>query len=137
MNTDLAAQKAMDRLAKEGPAALSEWETTLLTAWQFESGVSNTGFQGYFSSDRGDLAFNAPAALRAIGANRMAELAAEANAIFGDGGPPRERDARREFVRTLPESTRHALRALDDRYFACVEDIDELLEVFLARMADV
>ncbi|HEY0945143.1 MAG TPA: DMP19 family protein [Opitutaceae bacterium] len=133
MNTDLAAQKALDRLVKVGDGALTSTEKTLATTWLFEAGVSNSGFARYFASSRADLAFNAPAALRAIGALQMAEIAAEANAVFGPGGPPRNRAERRAIVATLPEEARRTFATLEVRFFRCSEDIDELLDRFLAR----
>ena len=132
MNTDLASQRALDRLAKIGFDGLSETEKLLTAVWLFEAGVGNEGFEGYFSSGRGDLAFYAPAALRTIGATQLAVLATEANATFGPEGAPRDRTRRRELVRALPPSAREALIELDTRYFNCDEDADELLEHYLA-----
>lgn len=133
MNTDLAAQHALDRLKREGIEALTETERTLAAAWLFAAGVGNSGFAGYFSGTRGDLAFCAPPALRAIGAPQLAEIAAEANAVFGVDGPPQSRAARRTFVRALPPSAQLTLDALDRRFHDSEEDIDALLEKFLAR----
>jgi hypothetical protein len=133
MITDIAAQKAMTRLAKRGFEALTETERTLATAWLFAAGVANNGFSGYFSSKRGNLAFNAPAALRAIGATQLAQIAAEANAVFEIDGPPRDYRVRRELVKALPDTARQTLAALEQRFFDCDEDIDPLLEDYLSR----
>lgn len=133
MNTDLAAQEAMDRFARDGFDALTETEKTLASAWLFAAGVANSGFSGYYSSHRGDLAFHAPVALRAIGATRLAAIAAEANELYGPGGPSQDRDIRQRQLQAMPDSNRAAFTALDQRYFACEEDIDELLEIFLGR----
>jgi hypothetical protein len=133
MITDLAVQRALDRLARKGCEALSETERTVATTWLFAAGVSNTGFAGYFSGARGDLAFNGPAALRAIGAAELAAIAEEANAVFGPGGPPRDRKERRRALRALAPEARRVLDALDQRYFDCEENIDDLVEAFLAQ----
>jgi hypothetical protein len=135
MNTDLAAQQALDQLKKKGFDALPGTEKTLATTWLIEAGVNNGGFAEFFASSRGDVAFHAPAALRAIGANQLAEIAAEANAILAPAGPPRDRKVRQALVHALDGSKRRALATLDDRYCACTEDTDQLLEVFLARQA--
>ena len=134
MNTDLAAQHALDRLKKNGFDALTETDRTLAVVWLFDAGVENNGFAKYFASHRGKVAFHAPAALRAIGANQLAAIAAEANAVFGPAGPPRDRDARRAIVQAFDETTLRKLDALDERFYACPEDSDELLEVFLSRI---
>ncbi len=135
MNTDIAAQHALDHLAKSGPEALSEAERTVAAAWLFEAGVGNSGFAAYFSGHRSDLAFAAPEALRAIGAAEMAAIAAEANAIFRPDGPLQELELgeRREIVRHLNASARARFSALEQRYENCAEDVDELLERFLAQ----
>ena len=101
MITEMTAQQAMDRLEKEGFDALTEAEATVATVWLFLAGVSNNGFAHYFASKRGDLAFNAPSALRTLGATRHAELAAEANAVLGSAGPSRDLASRRGAVKAL------------------------------------
>ena len=133
MNVDLAAQRAMDHLAKVGFDRLSESERILATVWQFAAGVANHGFAGYYGSRRGDLAFHAPAALRAIGAAEMATLAAAANAQFGAAGPSPDPKARAEQIRQLDTAAEQAFAVLEERFFASDEDTDELLERWLAR----
>ena len=133
MNTDLAAQRALDQLKKNGFDALTETEKTLATTWLIESGVNNGGFADFFASSRGNVAFNAPAALRAIGANQLAEIAAEANLVFALAGPPRDHPTWQALVHAFDESKRRTLATLDERYGACTEDTDLLLEDFLAR----
>ena len=132
MNTDLAAQKALDRLANLGFEKLTEEERIVATAWLFVAGVSNNGFARYYRSKRGDLAFNAPAALGAIGAVRLAGIAAEANAVFGVDGPPRECRSRRSLLKSLPASALQVFAPLEQRYFDCEDDADALLEKFLS-----
>jgi hypothetical protein len=133
MNTDLAAQQALDQLKKKGFDALTDVEKTLATTWLIEAGVNNGGFAEFFASSRGNVAANAPAALRAIGANQLAEIAAEANSVFGPAGPSRDRKTRQALVHAFDESKLRALATLDDRYGASTEDTDLLLEAFLAR----
>jgi len=133
MITEMTAQKAMDRLEKEGFDALTQEEATVATVWLFLAGVSNNGFAHYFASKRGDLAFNAPAALRTIGATRHAELAAEANAVFGGAGPSRDLTLRRDAVKALPGAAQQALAALEKRYFDCDEDVDAVLDDYVSK----
>ena len=99
----------------------------------FDAGVGNNGFERYFASKRGDLAFHAPAALRKIGATQLAEIATEANAVFGPDGPPRDHKTRQALVRRFKKSTRSTLEALERRYYINSEDFDMLLDAFLAR----
>lgn len=131
MNTDLAAQRALDRLAKVGFDGLTDTEMTLATVWLFDARVANGGLAAYFSGPAGDLAFHAPRALTAIGAVQMAGIAARANALFGTDGPPREREARSERVRAFSAATRCEIDALEAMFYACPDDLDELLEAYL------
>ena len=131
MNTDIAAQKALDRLAKVGFEMLTEHEKIVAVVWTFEAQVVNRGFVSYFSSSAGDMAFYAPTAFRTIGALRKAEIAAEANVVFGAGGPPRDRKARRELVHAFGATARRSLDALETRFYQSPEDVDDLLEVYI------
>ena len=132
MNTDLAAQHSIDRLDRHGFGALSEIDQTLVTAWLTEAGVGNSGFARFFSSKRGDVAFYAPTALTTIGATQLSAIAAAANAAFGPAGPPHDHKTRSAQVAAFDQPALQRLEALEEQYFSCTEDIDELLETFLA-----
>jgi hypothetical protein len=131
MNADLAAQRALDRLAKVGFEGLSDTERVLATVWLFDAKVANGGFAAYFSGPAGDLAFYAPRALTAIGADQMARIAARANGLFGPAGPPQGRDARRESVRGFSAAKGPEIDVLEALFYECPDDLDELLEAFL------
>ncbi len=133
MNTDTAAQKAIDRLARVGFEGLTEPEKTLATVWTFAAEVANRGFVKYFSRPAGDTAFYAPDALRKIGATGLAEIAAKANAVFGAGGPPPDRNVRLGLVSKLDDAARQSLATLETRYFESPEDVDDLLEAYVNR----
>ena len=133
MNTDLAAQDAIDRLNKVGFANLSKLDKTLAACWLFDAGVNNTGFARYYAGKRGNLAFYAPLALRTIGARQLAGIAAEANALFGPEGPSPDRDVRRGQLAALPEAARRAFTLLEERYVNAEEDVDDCLEAYLNR----
>jgi hypothetical protein len=133
MNTDVAAQKAFDRLAKVGFEKLTESEKILATVWTFAAEVANHGFVKYYSREAGDTAFYAPAALTRIGASDLAAIAAKANGVFGAAGPPEERQFRLGRVRALDEGARKSLEALETQFFDSPEDVDELLEAYLNR----
>ena len=133
MNTDIAAQRALDRLAKVSFEKLAGQEKILAAVWTFAAGVANRGFARYFSSPAGDMAFYAPTALKTIGAQGMAEIAAKANEVFGANGPPRDRKTRRERVRALGNDARKLFEALETRYYESKEDVDNLLEAYLDK----
>ena len=133
MIVDLAAQRAMDHLAKAGFDRLSEAERILATVWQFAAGVANHGFASYYGSRRGDLAFYAPAALRAIGAHDLATIAEEANAQFGAVGPAPDPKVRAEQIKRLGEQAHRVFDTLEQRYFDAEESIDALFEGWFER----
>ena len=132
-NSDLAAQQALDRLAKDGFDALSPAERILASVWTFEAGVSNRGFRQYFTSAAGDMAYFVPSALKTIGAVERAEIASRANAAFGIVGRTTDRAKRRELAGNLPEEAQATLRDLEIQFYESREDVDELLETFLNK----
>ncbi len=123
----------MDRLREVGFDHLTESERILATVWLFAAGVANHGFVGYYLSHRGDLAFHAPEALRAIGANELAKLAEEANAQFGPAGPSCEMKVRAEQVEQLAEESHRVFDELERRYFETEESIDAHFETWFER----
>ena len=136
MIVDLAAQHAMDRLKKVGFDHLNDAERILATVWQFAAGVANDGFAGYYRSRRGDLAFHAPEALRAIGAHELARLAAEANAQFGEDGPSPDPVVRGAQLRQLGEQEHGVFAVLEKKYFEAEESIDAHFEAWYERQRD-
>lgn len=136
MNTDLAAQSAIDRLAEVGFAKLTKAEKTLAACWLFDAGVSNSGFARYYAGKKGDLAFYVPTALKAIGARQLVPIAAEANALFGPDGPSPDREVRRRQLAALPVFARLVFTQLEARYAAAEQDVDDCMEAYLGR-ADV
>ena len=133
MNADLACQHAFDRLAAVGFDALTEKEKTLATVWKLEAAVENGGFVRYYSSAAGDFAFHGPTALENIGARHMAEVVTKANAVFGPGGPPRDRPTRERLVQAFADETRRTLEALDNQFVESPDDTDALIDAYLAR----
>jgi hypothetical protein len=133
MNTDVAAQKALDRLAKVGFEMLTDNEKTSAVVWTFESQVANRGLARYFASSAGDMAFYAPTAFKAIGALQKAKIAADANEVFGAGGPPGDRKTRLELVHAFGAEAARAFDALEREFYQSPEDVDDLLEAYLNR----
>lgn len=125
---DLAYQHAMDRLAAVGFDALSEQERDFATLWQLEARVNNGGFMHYYSGAAGDLAFHAPAALARVGATEKAAIVRTANALFGPGGPPRDRQERLAAIKTLSPQALTTIDELEERYYQDPADVDELVE---------
>ena len=130
MNTDLAAQRALDRRRDKGFANLTETERTVLAVWLFEARVANGGFANFFRSEAGDVAFYAPEALQRIGALNLADIAAQANAVFPNGPSPNHEE-RLSQTDALPAQAKQQWAALEQRFFDRAEETDELLERYL------
>ncbi len=125
---DLAYQRALDRWAAVGFAALTELERDVAALWHVEADVTNGGFVHYYSRPGADLAFHAPEALERLGAVEKAAIVRAANAVFGPAGPPRERAARRAALAALGAPVRARFDAWEERYFRDPVDVDDLVE---------
>lgn len=97
--------------------------------WELESLVNDGGFQGYFGSGAESASF-APTALRAIGAHQCAAIVQEALSLVPESLPA-EHDARWETMHSLPEPVAERFAALDDKFFAYPDDLNELLFAFV------
>ncbi len=118
----------MGHLNRSGFDALHREKQVLVTVWLFESKVANGGFAIYYHARAGDLAHFAPAALaEEINAPQLAALAAKANAVFGSAGPPQYREARRPAMDGLDPAAKDRWKTLEERFFECPQDCDELM----------
>jgi hypothetical protein len=110
---------------------LGEADKILVAIWGIEAEVNNGGFDQFYFNGAGDQAFFAPQALKAIGAHRMAEIASQANAVFGTRGPPRSRDERQSELERITGSGDEPWDELDRAFQAYPDDIRGLLKEFL------
>ena len=124
-----AFEDACSRFSGDNFAALSRPDQVLVTIWGLEADVNNGGFDQYYFNDTGNQAWFAAEALRSIGAHRMAAIAEKANAVFGDAGPPTDRDERQAALLRIGESTEGVWEQLDQEFHAYPDDIAALLAV--------
>jgi hypothetical protein len=95
--------------------------------WGLEAEVNNGGFRQYFYNSDGEAAPDAPAALRAIGAQHAAAIVAEALSLFPQGPPPRDRDARQRRLRLASPEVLAKWEQLDRRFFTYPDNLTDLL----------
>lgn len=119
------------REAALGFAHLSEAEQVAFMVDALEREVNNGGFAQFFSNSSGDHALQAPAALRAIGAPKMAGIVARALAVFGPDGPSPDRDVRHEQLDRLEGSGDETWSACDAEFCEYPEDLAALLRRFV------
>jgi hypothetical protein len=110
---------------------LTEPERTFVTIWTLEADVNNGGFDQYYLNSSGDHAHDAPRALRAVGAETMAQIVDDANAVFGPGGPPADRDARLAALEALGPEAEERWNELDDRFFEYPDDLTGCLNAYV------
>lgn len=127
-NADLIYQRALDRLAALGPAALSETERDVVALWYLEADVNNGGFERYYSRAGSDYATQVVATLERMGAAGKAAIVREANALFGTAGPPPHRRERLLALKLFAPEAQTKLCELEIRYYDDAVDIDELVE---------
>jgi len=129
--TERVIQSALERLDNVGFDELEESEKVLSTIWAMEAEVNNGGFDQFFFNSAGDLAFYGPKALRAIGANTMAELSERANSIFGKEGPSRDWDTRRHILLSFCEKYNGFLDKIDDQFYEYPDDLASMMEQYV------
>jgi hypothetical protein len=101
MSLDEACDRALSRYFDNGFNALTTDEQLLVVIWGLEPDVNNGGFHQYYFNSYGDFARGASRMLREIGANNMAQIVDEANAVFGPVGPPDDRDERQKALAAM------------------------------------
>jgi hypothetical protein len=113
----------------DGPAALdadlaplTPGQRALLALHWTVGEVCNGGFDQYFVNATGDLALEALAGLRRVGAAETAALLERVLGAFPGGPPPRDREARAEAMGALDDDARAALfEEFDERFYALMD----------------
>ena len=125
------SESAQTQFWKVGFEELSAAEKVFMTIWGLEADVNNGGFSQYYFNTSGDQAKHAPGALRAIGANAMAAIVEQANAHFGAGGPPADRDQRQDALEALGDKPEAAWDELSGQFQNYPDDLTELLYAYV------
>jgi hypothetical protein len=114
--------------------ALAPAEAVFRCVWDVEAEVNNGGFFQYFFNSSGAGAPEAVAALRAIGANAAAEIAAKAIGLVDTTGW-NDDDRRQEAVESLDDGVRSALDYRDTAFYGYPDDLRGLLLTFAETKA--
>ena len=105
---------------------LSDVEKAFYFVFQLEGEVNNGGYSQFFFNSSGDFANETPAALREIGAGKMAEICERALAVFG-GAVPKNRDEREAMLdNAITEKIDEILSQCDTEFYAYPDDLLEL-----------
>lgn len=102
--------------------------------------VSNGGFDQLFGNSTGYLTPEAIEGAEYIGATDYADILRRAAAVFPGGTVPRDRGERTDVLDADPDRTGPVLEALDDEFYALLEDRDHnltrLMAIFMAKNPD-
>ena len=126
------ADTVQGRVTRLDGAALSRSERVFRDIWELEAQVNNGGFNQYFFNSSGRNAPDAPAALRVIGADKMAAIVELALAVPGPGIEWPDDDKRQSAVMAMGAAAEARLEALDDQFFAYPDDLTVRLYALVA-----
>lgn len=137
-NPDLAevGQFVFKREDTVGYEKLSWPEKVFICVKDIDGEVNTGGFDQYYFNSSGDHALDAVAALEAIDAKRTAGLVRQTNALFGDGGPSRDRLARQKQLDALRDGTGKEMDEIETEFYEGGEDLDGLLKNYISKNAD-
>lgn len=117
----------------ENMEVLSEEERIFYVATEIDSQVNSLGFDYFFADEAGRFAMEAPAALRAIGAENRAEITEKAIALVG-GTLPADHKERAELIRYgLTEEAAKQLDEYKKEYEEIEDDFNRLLYFYLSK----
>ena len=103
-------------------ARLTAGQRALLALHWTVAEVDNGGFDQYFMNSTGDLAHEALAGFRLIGAERSAALLERVFKAFPGGKPPRDQDARAALLDALSDDERDGrFESHDDAFYELVD----------------
>jgi len=112
---------------------LSQEERTFFLVFQLEAEVNNGGFSQFFYNSSGDFANETVAALREIGAEKMAKICERALALLG-GAVPENRSARTKMLdEAVTDEVDEALSRCDDAFCEYPDNLLELNYQYIVR----
>jgi hypothetical protein len=88
--------------------------------------INNGGFNQYFSNSTGDTVHETIFSLRAIGADKTAEILQKAIDQFPDKKVPKDRDERTEIVEQIEEVANEVWEELDQQFYKYEDDLNAL-----------
>src|SRR5271166_261481 len=100
-----------------GTASISRLQRDAFCVMNFQAELNNGGMHQYLLNSSGDFAKETPEVFRRIGAEEAARILEEANALFGPGGPPADRETRIAALLALPKNAEDRIYALSKEFY--------------------
>lgn len=113
--------------------ALTFAEQVFRAIWELEGEVNNGGFHQYYFNNSGDTALTVGDALMAIGADNTSRIVAEANGLFPDSSPPRDRNARQPLLAAFVPEQHATLERLSQEFILDPDNLTVLLHDYVKR----
>jgi HEAT repeat protein len=121
---------------ERGYAGLTTPQQQYFAVLIYNGEVNNGGHSQFFVNSSGYYWKEALSGLRAIGAPERAQILEEAVRLFGVAGPAREDDTRHSQLAQFSPEQDKVLDDLDQRYYACTENVDVLLTLYATEHRD-
>ena len=113
-------------------AVLSPAQNIFKFIWELEAQVNNGGFHQYFYNGSGRSAPKVEEALRAIGANKCADITSKALKLIDGGNLDWGDDnLRRSYILSIAPNTEEALCELDQQFYGYPDPLSDLLGKFV------
>lgn len=91
-----------------------------------EREINNGGFNQYFYNSSGDFAHETITSLRAIGANKTADILQKAIEQFPSSAVPKDRTKRQEILEQIEDTANEVWEQLDQTFYKYEDDLNKL-----------
>jgi Domain of unknown function (DUF4375) len=105
---------------------LTEHQKLFYLTQNLEREINNGGFNQYFCNSSGDNAHETILSLKAIGADKTADILQKAIDQFPGKTVPKDRDERVEIVEQIEETDNEVWEELDENFFEYEDDLNTL-----------
>jgi hypothetical protein len=115
---------------------LNEQQKVLYLILNWEREMNNGGFSQFFYNSAGNHAHATPAALKTVGAHRMADILQRAIEQFPDSKVPTDWGQRQELVLEMEDTAEPEWEKLDKEFYAYPDDLYKLNMAYWAANKD-
>src|SRR5690348_5542217 len=105
-----------ERIEAHGFDALTDAERHYYAIWWLEAEASNGAFDQYFRNSSGELAHEALAGLKAVGAHRMADIFQSALNLFPNAQVPADSEERNRILDAFTPQQEQQLDTLSNAF---------------------
>ncbi|MBN1181927.1 MAG: DMP19 family protein [Bacteroidales bacterium] len=126
-------EQFFNKLEHEGFDELNDVEKTFICIWSFQGEVDNGGFDQWLFNSSGDWALETITSLQRVGAAETLKMVKKVVSYFPGGTPPKDINKRRELIESMPQDISDAWSELDDQFYNCGEDLENLLADYIQK----